>query len=220
MKAQQKVYNLIILDESGSMTSIKQTIISGFNELVQSIKGIAADFPEQEQFISFVSFNSQRVNTHLDRKPVTELAELTGENYRPSAMTPLFDAVGSAVNHLRSEIQETEHVNVLVTILTDGLENHSKEYDQAAIKALVEELEKANWTFTYIGTGHDVARAATSISITNTMTFSRNEADMDRMFATEGRSRSRYMANAREGKTVSAAYYREEDEDSTSKTKS
>ena len=52
-----KVHNLIILDESGSMDSIKSTIIQSFNEIVQTIKGIEKEFLEQEHFISLVSFN-------------------------------------------------------------------------------------------------------------------------------------------------------------------
>ena len=58
MEAKHQVHNLIILDESGSMSSIKPQIISGFNELVQSIKGIQKQFPEQEHDISIISFNT------------------------------------------------------------------------------------------------------------------------------------------------------------------
>ena len=57
MEKKHQVHNLIILDESGSMASIKELIISGFNELVQTLKGIEKDFPEQEHFISLVTFN-------------------------------------------------------------------------------------------------------------------------------------------------------------------
>ena len=56
MEKKHQVHNLIILDESGSMQSIKSFIINGFNELVQSIKGIQKQFPEQEHYISIVSF--------------------------------------------------------------------------------------------------------------------------------------------------------------------
>ena len=52
MKTEQ-VYNLIILDESETMESIKQSIIRGFNKVVRTIKGITKQFPEQKQFISF-----------------------------------------------------------------------------------------------------------------------------------------------------------------------
>ena len=55
METKHQVHNLIILDESGSMESIKKTIIQGFNEIVQTVKGIEKEFPEQEHFImSFV----------------------------------------------------------------------------------------------------------------------------------------------------------------------
>jgi hypothetical protein len=57
MENKHQVHNLIILDESGSMLSIKNSIIEGFNEVVQTIHGIEKQYPEQEHFISFISFN-------------------------------------------------------------------------------------------------------------------------------------------------------------------
>ena len=65
MSNRHQVHNLIILDESGSMESIKQPTIEGFNEIVQTIKGIEKQFPEQEHFISLMSFNSLGRKTHL-----------------------------------------------------------------------------------------------------------------------------------------------------------
>ena len=59
METKHQVHNLIILDESGSMESIKKTIIEGFNEIVQTVKGIEKAFPEQEHFISLVTFNGR-----------------------------------------------------------------------------------------------------------------------------------------------------------------
>jgi hypothetical protein len=49
------VHNLIILDESGSMASIKNQIIQGFNELVQTIKGMEQQFSTEIHYISFLS---------------------------------------------------------------------------------------------------------------------------------------------------------------------
>ena len=60
MDKKHHVHNLIILDESGSMESIKTTIIQGFNEVVQTIKGIEQQFAEQEHFISLVSLTQNR----------------------------------------------------------------------------------------------------------------------------------------------------------------
>jgi nucleoside-triphosphatase THEP1 len=47
METKHQVHNLIILDESGSMESIKKTIIEGFNEIVQTVKGVEKEFPEK-----------------------------------------------------------------------------------------------------------------------------------------------------------------------------
>lgn len=65
MNKNHHVHNLIILDESGSMQSIKSTIITGFNELVQTIQGIEKQFPEQEHTISFLTFNGLGQKFHF-----------------------------------------------------------------------------------------------------------------------------------------------------------
>lgn len=206
-----KVHNLIILDESGSMNSIKDMIISGFNEVVQTVKGVAEEYPEQEHYISFISFNSLKVNTHLDCQLVTELDELDGKQYRPNGGTPLFDAMGFGINQLREKVREEKNCNVLVTILTDGMENASKEYNKMAIKALVEEMEEQNWTFTYIGTDHKVEEFAVSISIKNSISFGKNKAGLKKMFAREKQSRSRYSKKIREKKSTKFNFYSDEE---------
>ena len=128
MENKHQVHNLIILDESGSMEPIKTTIIQGFNELVQTIQGIEKQFPEQEHFISFVSFNGlgQKLLHFID--PASKLKHIDDKTYKPGASTPLFDAMGFSINKLKQSLQEQSDYNVLVTILTDGEENASKEF--------------------------------------------------------------------------------------------
>lgn len=70
----------------------------------------------------------------------------------------------------------------MVAVLTDGLENASKEFSGHDIKKLVEELKQNRWTFTYIGTDNDVESVAISHSIKNTKVFQKNEAYIKRMF--------------------------------------
>ncbi|EJF08512.1 VWA domain-containing protein, partial [Pontibacter sp. BAB1700] len=150
----KKVYNLIVLDESGSMESIKQSTISGFNEVVQTIKGAKDNHPEQEHFISLVTFNSDGIKTKLYNVPVSELEEINSKLYQPNAMTPLFDAIGISTTRLHNDLSEETDTHVLVTILTDGLENASKEYTAAQIKQMIDKLQSKGWTFTYIGANH------------------------------------------------------------------
>ncbi len=207
MEKKHQVHNLIILDESGSMDSIKNVIIQGFNELVQTIQGIEKQFPEQEHFISFVSFNGlgQKLLHFVD--PAGKLKQINNKTYKPEASTPLFDAMGFGINKLRQFLQEQTDYNVLVTILTDGEENASKEFSGNDIKKLVEELKQNRWTFTYIGTDHDVEKIAQSLSINNTMSFSKSEKGIKDMFRKEQSARENYSKKIRFCEDTSANYF-------------
>jgi hypothetical protein len=209
MEKKHQVHNLIILDESGSMASIKATIINGFNELVQTIQGIEKQFPEQEHFVSFVSFNSLGQKMLHFMEPASKLKPLDDKSYNPDASTPLFDAMGSSINKLKQSLQGQTEYNVLVTILTDGEENASKEYKSNDIKSLVEELKQNRWTFTYIGTDHDVEKIAASLSINNTMVFEKNEEDIKNMFSREQNARANYSNKIRNNEDTSSNYFEE-----------
>ncbi len=189
MRNKHQVYNLIILDESGSMSSIKSSIISGFNELVQSVKGIKEQFQDQEHLISMVSFNDLNNKILHFADPVNKLNAINDSTYNPASMTPLYDAMGFSISKLKQHLEGKENYSVLVTILTDGEENASKEYMGTAIKNLVDELKQKKWTFTYIGTDHDVEKMAATMNIYNTMSFDENVASIKRMFIKQSKSR-------------------------------
>lgn len=207
METKHQVHNLIILDESGSMESIKKTIIQGFNEIVQTVKGIAKEYPEQEHFISLVSFNGigNKILHYID--PVEKLELIDDSRYKPDASTPLYDAMGFSFAKLKQVLENIKEYNVLVTVLTDGEENASKEYTGLTIKKLIEELKLNRWTFTYIGADHDVEKFAMSISITNTMIFQKNEADMKDMFSKEKSARERYSEKIRRNEQTNTNFY-------------
>ena len=210
METKHQVHNLIILDESGSMRTIQRTIIEGFNEIVQTVKGIEQQFPEQEHFISLVTFNGLGQKVLHFNDPVSKLKSIDATGYRPKASTPLYDAIGFSFAKLQQVLENQTDYNVLVTILTDGEENASKEYTGVVIKNLIEELKLNRWTFTYIGADHDVEKFAASLSITNTMIFQKNEADMKNMFVKEQSSRYNYSQNIREKKDTGNDFYKEE----------
>ena len=164
-----RIFNLIILDESGSMQSIKPAAINGMNETVQSIRAAQKKHEDQEHVVTLVSFNSNAVKTIYDCVPAAEVKELTDNDYIPNCCTPLYDAMGHAINALRPKVGSED--KVLVTVITDGEENSSTEYNGKAIKALVEELKGKGWVFAYIGANQDVEKVAATISITNSMSF-------------------------------------------------
>ena len=214
MSKKNKAYNLIILDESGSMESIKDATISGFNELIQSIQLEADKDPEMKQFIQFFSFNSDAIRELVPLQQVKSLPLLNPQTYVPAAMTPLFDAIGHATNKLRYALEQEKDYVVLVTILTDGAENASKEYTRQTISNIIKQLEEQNWVFTYMGTNQDVLAESMKISVSNYMSFNYNPAGMKAAMNKEQSSRSRFYKDAKEGKIdeVKRKYYRPEEE--------
>jgi uncharacterized protein (DUF1810 family) len=198
-QSKHQVHNLIILDESGSMGSIAGVTISGFNELVQSIKSAEQQFPEQEHFVTFVSFNSNGIKPLHRYAPAATLQPIDGSSYRPNACTPLFDAIGVTLTDAKRRLETVAEYSVLVTIMTDGLENASREYSGKAIKCLIEELKAKGWAFTYIGTDHDIESVAESLSIGNRHFFSKSSQGVNDHFAMEKIARREWHKNIRHG---------------------
>ncbi len=206
-----RIYNLVILDASGSMCSIKRQAIDGFNETVQTIKAAQAKFESQEHLISLVVFNSDSTTTLYDRVAADKVQELNAETYQPNCGTPLYDAIGMATNKLLGAVKSGD--KVLVTIITDGYENASKEYSGRAIKSLINDLKGKGWLFTYIGANQNVEQVAGSMGILNRMVFQSTPQGTRAMFATESRSRTGWfekIARGESDESLQENYFEEE----------
>ncbi|MBN2695534.1 VWA domain-containing protein [bacterium] len=209
-----RIYNLIILDESGSMESIKKPTISGFNELVQTIKGLQKEHKEQSHYVSFVTFNGLGIKTKLFNQPVEELSKITEKLYNPDATTPLYDAIGDSVLKLKHEVYGGEDYKVLVTILTDGEENASQNFTGKEIKLMIENLQQNGWTFTYIGANQDVVKVATELAIpvSNTLSFSADDEGVSKAFAKDRKARASYAKKISSNEEAEADYFADDSE--------
>ena len=188
-----KIYNLVILDKSGSMESIRTEAINGYNETLGSIKATQLKFLDtQEHFVSLAAFCDCGIDMIYDMTPIKDAEKLTREKYDPCCCTPLFDAIGKTVKTLKKKIADVEDAAVLVTIITDGYENSSKEWDAKGVSKLIEECKEDGWMFSFIGAGEDVIKVATTISITNTMVWENTVEGTKKMFDEENEARERY----------------------------
>lgn len=188
-----KVYNIIIMDRSGSMWDIQKSAIQGYNEVLGGIKADAKTFAEtQDHFMTLVLFDSTSIdNVYWNVAP--EKADiLTSETYVPGACTPLYDAIGQTLTRMEKELKADPNHSVIVTIITDGLENSSTEYSLSAIKSLIAHLKEEGWSFAYMGTDHDVQGVTMSLSITNVIKFEKTEADTLAVFEEEREAHRRY----------------------------
>lgn len=171
-----QVFNVVILDRSGSMSSIRRAAIDGFNETLAGIKKAQEKFSDtQEHYVSLITFCSCETRNVFDKVPVAEAHPLTMADYEPCCCTPLYDAMGFTLTAMQKYVKSIDDSVVVVTIITDGYENASKEYTGQAIKSLVEALRGEGWTFTYMGANQDSVEVAMKMSIRNSRNFAYNE---------------------------------------------
>ena len=187
----QRVFNLIILDESGSMSTIAKQAVSGLNETFQTIRNAQKEHHEQQHFISFVTFNSAKIRTVFNRQAVSADKKIKWTDYKPDDCTPLFDAMGRSLNELKKNVGDDDVV--LVTIITDGYENASREYSGHDIKRLVAELKGKGWVFAYIGTNQDVDAVADDMGIRSRMSYEYSDTGAACMFETEQSSKRAFF---------------------------
>ena len=143
-----KVYNVIILDKSGSMSSIARQAVDGVNETIGSIKSAQEKNPDQEHNVTLVAFCGCEMKMIYDDLPVAEVKTLTDRDYSPCCMTPLYDAIGTTITRVHALKSQQPDSLALVTIITDGYENASHEFTRMAIMSLIDSYKEQGWQFT------------------------------------------------------------------------
>ena len=141
-----------VLDESGSMGRIAQSAREGFNEYLQEqIKG------EGQTWWTLTTFTS-RAWTRFAVIPGEEVRPL-GDDYSPNGMTALYDAVGRSVTKTRAFLDslpaDDRPQDVIVVILTDGMENASRRWDLRRVAHLIADAEDDGWQFVFLGANLD-----------------------------------------------------------------
>ena len=150
-----------LLDETGSMQSIKDDTIGGFNSYVETLQKDGADI-----VFSLVSFNSNQTKKRYVAEPIDKVEPLTDDTYQPSAMTPLIDASVKIIKATDEAVQQrADDPNVVIVMQTDGQENVSVEYTNADLAALIKEKDAAGWQFVFLGAGLDAFAAARAAGI-------------------------------------------------------
>jgi uncharacterized protein YegL len=182
----------VILDESGSMTSCRESTIKGFNEFLNTQKMVKGNAN-----LTLVKF-SDYYKVVYDSVPLEKVSELNIENYTPSNSTALLDAVGKTINLIDNKasnrLLEEEEPRVIMLILTDGEENASIEFTKDKINKMVND-HKGKWEFIFIGA--DINAWGQDIGIYSNVSI--NKADMEQSFV----AMSYCTANYRTGNAVS-----------------
>lgn len=153
-----------IIDRSGSMESIKDDAIGGFNSFLESQRGVPGTAS-----VTLVLFDDRYevVHENVDLKVIENLTDKT---FVPRGMTALLDAVGKTINTIGERLSKTDEdqrpEKVMVCILTDGMENSSKEFSREKIKEMVNhQRDKYKWEFSFLAANQDAFCEAGKIGI-------------------------------------------------------
>lgn len=115
-----RIYNLIIVDESGSMSHLREATLSGINETISTIRSAQEEFmTTQEHTLTLVTFDSGSnrpdVRTMIDNQPISGVIDF--KDYMPNGCTPLYDAMGQSLTLLHRE--QSNNVSKKEQIITE-----------------------------------------------------------------------------------------------------
>ena len=154
-----------VLDRSGSMESCREAAIEGFNSFLQEqqrTEGLAK--------LTLILFNDEYL-VPIDALPVAEILPLNNDSYVPRGSTALLDAIGRTIDELGARLaalpEKDRPMQVIVAILTDGLENSSQNYTWQQIADVIkQQSEQYRWTFLFLGANQDAIATAAQMNIT------------------------------------------------------
>ena len=186
----------IILDRSGSMASVKDDTIGGFNNFLSEQQKV-----EGEAALSLVQFDDQYEVVYED-KDIQIASTLTEATFQPRGSTALFDAVGRTVNSIGRRLaalpEEMRPDKVLVVIMTDGFENASREFTAAAISEIINHQRNVySWEFMFIGANQDAVLSAREIGIpaAASLTYAANSEGMQAAYSLVAEKISNYRSS-------------------------
>ena len=149
---------VMILDRSGSMGGLESDTIGGCNSMMQKQREA-----EGEVLVSTVLFDD-RIDVLYDRVPLDKVPQMTDKEYYVRGCTALLDAVGRAIHHIgnvHKYIREEDRPEkTIFVIITDGLENASREYTYDRVKQMVEQQKEKGWEFFFLGANIDAIKTA------------------------------------------------------------
>lgn len=170
----------ILLDRSGSMSSIKESMEAAFDKFIMEHRAVLST---RVTLVQFDDTNDQEVV--FQNVPVGAVERL---NLKPRGNTPLVDAFTKAIDRTGerfSNLSESDRPDqVLFVVITDGQENASKLYKRVDVSNRVnKQRDGFNWQFVYLGANQDAIKEAATYGIAHqwAMAYSAGAAGVNNM---------------------------------------
>lgn len=182
-----------LLDKSGSMSSLRNTVINGYNEFLQGNLEIPGRLT-----CSMRQFNTEHEDTYVMAEG-NDIPKLSNSNFVPSGMTALIDAAVDSIDRLGEQLaelpEEERPGKVVFVVYTDGQENSSKYHSAPELSARIKEQEDLyKWEFVYLGAHPDAFGEAGNLGfdLRKVGGYQATQNDMARSFTDVSRSVTRY----------------------------
>lgn len=189
---------VFVVDRSGSMSSIVNDVIGGYNRFIADQKALKHGTCD----VSLYQFDTL-YQTVYENTPIDFVKDLDNKTFVPRGATALLDAVGTTIKNVGSQLaklQESERPEkVLVVIITDGEENSSRTYTWDQIKKDVEHQTNVyKWQFTYIGANQDAWQVGANLGISHeaSLTYAANATGTANAFSSLSANAAIYRSSA------------------------
>ena len=194
------VHTWILLDRSGSMASIADEVVGGFNEFLDRQRQL-----EGEARVTLAQFdNEDPFEVLIDGVPLREVTDLSRAAYRPRGMTPLHDACARMISTVDADIAERADLGLdredqVVLIITDGAENASTEHTRATVFELIAARKERGWVFSFLGADQDSFAEGGSVGVAaaNIANWDKTAAGTKAMWARTSKSVEAHRAKTR-----------------------
>ena len=149
-----------VLDRSGSMSDT----IGGFNSMLQQQKE-----KDGRAYITTMLFNHQFAWLH-DHLDIHDVKKITRNEYFTSGCTALYDAIGQTISRIDNITANEADADVIMVIITDGLENSSREFEGGKIRKMIEARKEKGWEFLFLGANIDSFTVSEGLGIDRSRT--------------------------------------------------
>lgn len=208
-KAKKKTLVALVVDRSGSMSSIRQAAFDGINEQLQTLRKNAKK--GGETLVTYIQFDDESETVFAGR-PAADLTDITFNQYSPRGSTALRDAVWTAIHKLQDSVEETDDTGYLVIVISDGYENASKECSASKLREKMDELRATGkWTFSYMLSNQDIDQFVreTGVDRGNVSSFVSTTAGTSTAFDTMTNSVASYLTIRGSGHTGTRNFYQD-----------
>lgn len=188
---------VFILDRSGSMNGLEADTTYGFNSMLEKQRQVPGDCR-----ITTVLFDHERVLLH-DRFDIEGVEPMTKEQYQVRGTTALLDAIGFSIQRIervQTKAKKKHRAkNVLFVIITDGLENASREFTAKQVKRMIEKHKEVDgWEFVFLGANIDAVKTAKhyGIGMDRAVDFHADSEGVEKNFQVMSKTVSHYRMHA------------------------